>query len=108
MLRHHFIIIAAAALLTASACTGSQPDPVAGAIAQAAVKGLPGDYAFRLSSLEKIDSTTFRTEIDRRKDGTTDYDLTVRRKQAISYAEVKGFMLGRDDVISASNSPLRN
>ena len=47
------------------------------------------------------------SKVTRHSDGTTDYDLTLRRREAISYAEVKTFMLGRDDIISASNSPLR-
>ena len=48
------------------------------------------------------------SKVTRHADGTTDYDLTIRRKQAISYADIKGFMLGREDIISASNSPLQS
>ena len=48
------------------------------------------------------------SKVTRHSDGTTDYDLTVRRKQVISYAEIKNFMQGREDIISASNSPLHS
>ena len=48
------------------------------------------------------------SKVTRHADGTTDYDLTIRRKQAISYADIKSFMLGREDIISASNSPLHS
>ena len=44
----------------------------------------------------------------RRKDGTTEYELTIRRKKALSYAEIKEFMMEREDVLSVSNSPLSN
>lgn len=47
------------------------------------------------------------SKVTRHSDGTTDYDLTLRRREAITYAEIKSFMLSRDDVISASNSPLK-
>ena len=47
------------------------------------------------------------SKVTRHSDGTTDYDLTIRRREAISYAEIKEFMLSREDIISASNSPLQ-
>lgn len=40
-------------------------------------------------------------------DGTTDYDLTILRKTGIAYPEFKSFLNGREDVLSASNSPLQ-
>lgn len=47
------------------------------------------------------------TKVSRRRDGTTEYELTVRRRTEISYAEMKSFMESRDDILSSSNSPLR-
>jgi Uncharacterized membrane protein len=41
-------------------------------------------------------------------DGTTDYDLTIRRKDNITYAEIKSFMAGREDILYVSNSPLQS
>ena len=46
------------------------------------------------------------SKITRRKDGTTEYDLTIRRKKALTYAEIKEFMMEREDILSVSNSPL--
>ena len=43
----------------------------------------------------------------RQGEGITEYNLIVRRHDEISYAEIKNFMAGRDDIIAASNSPLR-
>jgi len=47
------------------------------------------------------------SKVTRHSDGTTDYDLIVRRRENITYAEMKNFMNGREDILSASNSPLR-
>ena len=47
------------------------------------------------------------SKVTRHKDGTTDYDLVIRRRDEVSYAELKAFMADRDDVLSASNSPIR-
>ncbi len=38
------------------------------------------------------------------EDGTTDYDLTVRRRKEISYAEMKEFISKHEEIISATNS----
>ena len=57
--------------------------------------------------LEKWDVQIPESKINRRKDGTTDYDLTVRRRTEISYAEMKEFMDAHEEIISASNSPIR-
>ena len=37
--------------------------------------------------------------------GTTDYDLTIRRKKEISYAEMKEFIEAHEEIISCTNSP---
>ena len=47
------------------------------------------------------------SKVNRRKDGTTEYDLTVLRRTEVSYAEMKAFMEAHEEVLSASNSPLR-
>ena len=43
----------------------------------------------------------------RQEDGVTEYNLVVRRHEEVTYAEIKNFMAGRNDIIAASNSPLR-
>ena len=52
------------------------------------------------------DAQVSDSKITRRKDGTTEYDLTIRRKKALTYAEIKEFMSEREDILSVSNSPL--
>ena len=47
------------------------------------------------------------SKVNRRKDGTTDYDLTVLRRNEITYAEMKAFMDAHEEVLSASNNPIR-
>lgn len=56
--------------------------------------------------LRQWDAQVSDSKITRRKDGTTEYDLTIRRRESLSYAEIKRFMEGREDILSASNSPL--
>ena len=63
-----FLIIILTAVMAVSSCKSTAPDPVAKAIEAAAMKDAAGDYSFRITSLEKIDSTTFRTEIARRRE----------------------------------------
>ncbi len=63
-----FLIIILTAVMAVSSCKSTSPDPVAQAIEAAAMKDAAGDYSFRITSLEKIDSTTFRTEIARRRE----------------------------------------
>ena len=46
------------------------------------------------------------SKVTRRKDGTTDYDLILRRKDALTYSDLKAFMVNREDVLSFSNSDL--
>ena len=62
-----FLIIILTAVMAVS-CNRATPDPVEAAIEAAAMKDAGGDYKFRITSLEKIDSTTFRTEVGRRKE----------------------------------------
>lgn len=65
---HRFLTILVTALAVVTSCNNKTPDPVAAAIEAAAMKDAEGDYSFRIYDLAKIDSTTFRTEFDRRKD----------------------------------------
>ena len=60
-----------------------------------------------MKQLEEWGATVAESKIDRRKDGTTDYDITIRRKQEITYDEMKAFMEAHGEILSASNSPLR-
>ena len=57
--------------------------------------------------LEAWDAQVAESKMNRRKDGTTDYDLTVRRRTEISYEEIKVFMEEHEEILSASNSPIR-
>ena len=57
--------------------------------------------------LEEWGATIAESKIDRRKDGTTEYDITIRRKQELSYDEMKAFMEAHGEILSASNSPIR-
>lgn len=60
-----------------------------------------------MKQLEDWDAQVTESKVNRRRDGTTEYELTVRRREEISYAEMKSFMESRDDILSASNSPIR-
>ena len=65
---HRFLTILVTALAVVTSCNNKTPDPVAAAIEAAAMKDTEGDYSFRIYDLAKIDSTTFRTEFERRRD----------------------------------------
>ena len=60
-----------------------------------------------MKQMEDWDATIAESKIDRRKDGTTEYDITIRRKKELTYDEMKAFMEAHDEILSASNSPLR-
>ena len=67
-------------------------------------------YEFNRSLHEQLDEWGVRvtdSKVNRRKDGTTDYDLTVLRRTELSYAEIKAFMDAHEEVLSASNNPIR-
>lgn len=57
--------------------------------------------------LEAWNAQVTESRIDRSKDGTTEYDLTVRRREEISYEEMKAFMEAHEEILRASNSPIR-
>ena len=55
--------------------------------------------------LEKWEGTVLESAYSRnQEDGTTDYDLTVRRKKEITYAEMKEFISRHEEIISATNN----
>ena len=67
-------------------------------------------YEFNQSLHKQLDDWGVRvteSKVNRRKDGTTDYDLTVLRRNELTYAEIKAFMEAHEEVLSASNSPIR-
>ena len=67
-------------------------------------------YGFNRSltkQLEEWEATIAESKVDRRKDGTTEYDITIRRKEELTYDEMKAFMDAHGEILSASNSPLR-
>ena len=67
-------------------------------------------YEFNQSLHKQLDEWGVQvtdSKVNRRKDGTTDYDLTVLRRKEITYAEMKAFMEAHEEVLSASNNPIR-
>ena len=55
--------------------------------------------------MEEWDGTVLESAFARnQEDGTTDYDLTVRRRKEISYAEMKEFIAKHEEIISATNN----
>lgn len=60
-----------------------------------------------LAQLDEWKATVVESKITRHKNGTTDYDFTVRRRNEISYDEFKAFMDAHPEIFSASNSPIR-
>ena len=67
-------------------------------------------YEFNQSLHKQLDEWGVQvtdSKVNRRKDGTTDYDLTVVRRKEITYAEMKAFMEAHEEVLSASNNPIR-
>lgn len=61
-----------------------------------------------MSQLREWNATIIENDMAFNEDGTTDYDLVVRRRTEITYEEVTSFANGRDDVISYSNNSLYN
>ena len=57
--------------------------------------------------LKEWDAQITDSKVNRRRDGTTEYELTIRRRTEISYDEMKAFMESRPEILSASNSPMR-
>ena len=67
-------------------------------------------FEFNHSLTEQLalwDAQVTESRIDRSKDGTTEYDLTVRRREEITYEEMKAFMEAHEEILRASNSPIR-
>ena len=69
------ILIPALLCLLAAGCKQQAPDPLRDALDAYILQGREG--AFRLLSIEKIDSTTFRTEFERRQNV---FDLKLREE----------------------------
>lgn len=57
--------------------------------------------------LEQWEAQVTDSKVTRKADGTTDYDLTIRRRDEITYQEFKAFTTAREEILSASNSPIR-
>ena len=67
-------------------------------------------FEFNQSLTEQLDewhAQVTDSKVTRRKDGTTDYDLTVRRRTEITYKEMKEFIEAHQEILTGSNSPLR-
>ena len=55
--------------------------------------------------LEEWNGTVLESAFTRNQEnGTTDYDLTVRRRKEITYAEMKEFLNKHEEIISATNN----
>ena len=74
---------------------------------QFTVKSDTGFHEALISQLEQWNAQVAESKIARRRDGTTEYDLILRRRTEISYKELKAFMDSRPEILSASNSPIR-
>ena len=59
------------------------------------------------AQLEEWKAQISESKVTRRKDGTTDYDLTIRRREELSYAEMKAFVTAHEEILSSSNNPIR-
>ena len=57
--------------------------------------------------LEAWNAQVTDSKVTRSSEGITDYDLTVRRRDEITYQEFKAFTTAREEILSASNSPIR-
>lgn len=58
--------------------------------------------------LKQWEATVQESSFSRNQDdGTTNYDLTVRRKSAISYSEMKEFISTHDEILSCDNTVAR-
>ena len=65
--------------------------------------GYDFNHALNLQ-LEAWNGTVLESAFSRnQEDGTTDYDLTVRRRKEISYTEMKEFIAQHEEIISATN-----
>ncbi len=74
---------------------------------QFTVKSDTDFYDALMQQLEQWNAQVAESKIARRRDGTTEYDLILRRRTEISYKELKAFMDSRPEILSASNSPIR-
>ena len=54
--------------------------------------------------LEDWEARVTESKITRSSDGTSEYNIVVRRRTEISYAELKDFVTSRDDIISVSST----
>ena len=76
-----------------------------GTLAEQDLKNLLQESRMLNKQLEEWKGTVLESSFSRnQEDGTTDYDLTVRRKKEISYAEMKDFMESHPEILSVSNS----
>ena len=61
-----------------------------------------------MAQIKEWNATLIENDISFNEDGTTEYDIVVRRKDEITYEEVTAFAGGRDDIISYRNNSLYN
>ncbi len=67
-------------------------------------------YEFHSSLLKQLDAweaSVIESAFSRnQEDGTTDYDVSVRRRKEITYAEMKEFLEAHEEIISCTNEGL--
>lgn len=73
------ILLFAGLFLLAAACTPKQPDPVAEAIVEAMTRDIDQPCKITVSNLEKLDSTSFAVEFQRR---ISIYDIRIDQNTA--------------------------
>ena len=61
-----------------------------------------------MDQLKEWNATLIENDMSVNEDGTTEYDLVVRRKNEITFEEVAAFAKGRNDIISYRNNSLYN
>ena len=80
-MKQRFILLLAGTAVIASlySCTPKAPaDPLGAAIEEEMMKKTEGDYKFEFTALERVDTTTFRQEIEKR---LTSFNLILRQNK---------------------------
>lgn len=61
-----------------------------------------------MDQLKEWNATLIENDMSVNEDGTTEYDIVVRRRNELTIEEVTAFAKGRDDIISYRNNSLYN
>ena len=88
-MKKRFILLLAGTAVLASlySCTPKAPaDPLGAAIESELMKNTVGDYSFKFTTLERVDTTTFRQEIEKR---LSSFELILRQNQNLYNSYVR-------------------